>query len=508
MRGKMVALRRLLQLCACAPPHHAPECGRGHAGASPGDATLTLPATQAIDTGPTAPATELGRTLKSRHVSMITFGGIIGAGLFVGSSTAIGAVGPAVVISYALSGLLVLLVMRMISEMALALPGVQTFPDFARQGIGNWAGFLVGWLYWYFWVVVIAIEAIAGANIITQWFPQFTTWQVGVVLMALLTGVNLMSAKSFGEFEFWFASIKVAAIIVFILLTGSFVLGIVPQGGPGFSNLTAHGGFAPAGVAAIFAGVSTTIFSLCWAEIATLAAAESEAGARTIGRLTISVSVRIVVFFVLSILMIVAVVPWNEIQPGVSPFAQALRAMDIPAADLIMNAVVLVAVLSCLNSGIYITSRAMFGLARNGDAPQSCVRLSRSLVPTRAIMIASLFSYGALAASVLSPDRVFNFLVSASGALMLFIYMLIAIAQLNLRNRFEKTAPERLQLRMWWHPYGTWGTIAGIIAVLVLMGLSPAHAVELWTSAAVAALFLAGYAMKTLLQRRPAAEAV
>ncbi len=438
----------------------------------------------------------LSRSLKARHVSMITFGGIIGAGLFVGSSTAISSIGPAAVVSYALAGFLVLLVMRMISEMAMALPGGQTFPDFARAGIGPWAGFLIGWLYWYFWVVVIAIEAIAGAKIVVGWFPQFAVWQVGVALMAALTGVNLLSARSYGEFEFWFASTKVVAIIVFILVAAAYAFGLTAPAGPTFGNLTSHGGFAPAGIAAIFTGVATTIFSLCGAEIATLAAAESEAGSRTIARMTISVSVRILVFFVLSILLIVAVVPWNAIVVGVSPFAQALRAMGYPAADLIMNMIVLVAVLSCLNSGIYITSRAMFGLARNGDAPAACVRLSRSRVPARAILIASLFSYGALAASVLSPDKVFNFLVNSSGAIMLFIYGLIALAQLRLRTRLEAEAPERLQLRMWFHPFGSWAAIAGMAAVLVLMALSPAHRAELWTSVIVTAAFAIGYLVR------------
>jgi GABA permease len=438
-------------------------------------------------------SSELSRSLKSRHVSMITFGGIIGAGLFVGSSTAIGSVGPAVVFSYALAGLLVLLVMRMLSEMAIAMPGTLTFPDFARAGVGNWAGFLVGWLYWYFWVVVIAIEAIAGAKIIVDWFPMFEVWQVGVVLMAILTGVNLMSARSYGEFEFWFASTKVIAIIVFILVTGAYATGLTSPAGPTFANLTAHGGFAPFGITAVLVGVSTTIFSLCGAEIATLAAAESEEGAKTIARMTLSVSARILIFFVLSILLIVSVVPWDQIKPGVSPFAHTLRAMGYPAADLIMNGIVLVAVLSCLNSGIYITSRAMFGLAKNGEAPQSCVQLSRSKVPVRSILIASLFSYGALAASVLSPDLVFNFLVNASGAIMLFIYLLIAVAQLRLRARFEAEAPERLEVRMWFHPYGTWAAIAGMAAVLVLMATSKTHAIELWTSVIVTAGFMIGY---------------
>jgi GABA permease len=437
---------------------------------------------------------ELSRTLKRRHVSMITFGGIIGAGLFVGSSTAIGNVGPAVVLSYAMAGLLVLLVMRMMSEMAIAIPGTQTFPDFARIGIGRWAGFLVGWLYWYFWVVVIAIEAIAGAKIICEWFPQFAVWQVGVVLMAVLTGVNLMSTRSYGEFEYWFASTKVLAIIVFIAVTGAYALGLTSPTGATFSNLTAHGGFAPFGATAIFVGISTTIFSLCGAEIATLAAAESEDGADTIARMTLSVSMRILIFFVLSILLIVSVVPWTEIKPGVSPFAHALRQMGYPAADLIMNSIVLVAVLSCLNSGIYITSRAMFGLARHGDAPQAMVALNARKVPVRSILIASLFSYVALAASVLSPDLVFNFLVNASGAVMLFIYLLIAAAQLRLRARFDVESPERLKIKMWFHPYGTWLAIGGMTAVLILMGLSEKHAIELWTSVGVTLLFLGGYA--------------
>lgn len=453
-----------------------------------------------VDRVDPVPTQELSRSLKARHVSMITFGGIIGAGLFVGSSTAISAIGPAAVLSYALAGFLVLLVMRMISEMAMALPGLQTFPDFARSGVGNWAGFLVGWLYWYFWVVVIAIEAIAGAKIIHGWLPQYEVWEIGVTLMAVLTGINLMSARSYGEFEFWFASTKVVAILVFILVAAAYAFGLTSPTGPTFSNLTAHGGFAPAGIAAIFAGVATTIFSLCGAEIATLAAAESDEGKQTIARMTISVSVRILVFFVLSILMIVSVVPWTDIEVGVSPFAHALRVMGYPSADLIMNAIVLVAVLSCLNSGIYITSRAMFGLAQNGDAPQSCVVLSRSRVPARAILIASLFSYGALAASVLASDRVFNFLVTSSGAIMLFIYLIIAFAQLRLRARFEAEDPSALHIRMWLYPYGTWAAMAGMAGVLLLMGLSDVHASELWASVLVATGFLLAYAVKKRAQ--------
>jgi GABA permease len=436
---------------------------------------------------------ELSKSLKSRHISMIAIGGIIGAGLFVGSSTTISTVGPAAVVSYAVAGFIILLVMRMLSEMAIAVPGVKTFPEFSRVGLGHMAGFLSGWLYWYFWVVVVAIEAIAGAKIISDWFPMLPVWAVGVGLMAILTAVNLMSARSYGEFEFWFSSIKVAAIIVFILLTAAWALGLTSPAGPTFGNLTAHQGFAPAGWGAVLAAVTSTIFALCGAEIATIAAAESEEPAKTISRMTVSVSVRILVFYILSILLIVAIVPWTAIKPGISPFATTLKAMGYPGADIMMNAVVLVAVLSCLNSGLYVTSRALFGLAKYGDAPQALVQLNARNVPARAILTASLFSYGALAAERLSPDTVFSFLLNSCGVTMILLYLMIAVSQLKLRAHYEREAPERLQIRMWLHPFGTYVAIAAMMAVLIFMGLTPALSSQLWLSLLVAAGFLLAF---------------
>lgn len=446
---------------------------------------------------PANPATpefeaELSRTLKSRHVSMIAIGGIIGAGLFVGSSTAIAQIGPAVVFSYAIAGFIILLVMRMLSEMAIAIPGVQSFPEFARLGLGHLAGFMSGWLYWYFWVVVVAIEAIAGAQIIHSWYPQLPLWSIGAGLMAVLTAVNLMSTKSYGEFEFWFSSIKVAAIIVFILVTAGFVFGIGAPAATGFGNLSAHGGFAPMGWAAVLAGVTSTIFALCGAEIATIAAAESEEPSKVISRMTVSVTFRILVFYILSILLIVAIVPWNTIVPGVSPFATALKTIGLPGADTAMNALVLVAVLSCLNSGLYVTSRALFGLAKYGDAPQWLVKINDRKVPARAILVASLFSYVALAINHVSTD-LFSFLINACGATMLIIYLLLSFAQLKLRAKTEAEAPERLQIKMWFHPFGTWFAIAAMLAVLVFMGLSDGLAEQLWLSLAVAGVILAGF---------------
>jgi GABA permease len=431
---------------------------------------------------PGAPEALLEKTLKKRHVEMIAIGGIIGAGLFVGSSTSISTIGPAAVISYALAGLIVLLVMRMLSEMAVAIPGVQSFPEFSRLGLGHWAGFMSGWLYWYFWVVVVAIEAIAGAAIINQWIPAAPVWAIGVVLMAILTGVNLMSTRSYGEFEFWFSSIKVAAILVFILVAGLFVFGVTAPAGNTLANLTAHGGFMPNGFLPVLGGVTSVIFALVGAEIATIAAAESAESGQTVARMTTTVAFRILIFYILSIALIVAAVPWTSIVPGISPFATTLAAMEIPGGAVIMNAIVLVAVLSCLNSGLYVTSRVLFSLAARGDAPQALVQLNKRKVPARSILIGSLFSYVALAASVLSPQLLFAFLVNASGAIMIVIYMMIAASQLRLRGQLEREHPERLTVRMWLHPWGSLLAIAGMIGVLAAMAFTPRLAKEFYAS--------------------------
>ena len=244
---------------------------------------------------------------------MISIGGIVGAGLFVGSSVTINAAGPAVVLSYLIAGILVLLVMRMLGEMAVALPHVRTFSDFARAGLGDWAGFVVGWLYWYFWIVVVPVEAIAGAQLLQQWIA-LPAWLIGAVLMAIMTAVNLMSARSYGEFEFWFSLIKVSAIIAFILVAAAWAFGLTGTG-PTWHNLVDSGGFAPRGWLAVLAAVTSVYFAIVGAEITVVAAAESREPVRAVARMSTAVMVRIMLFYVGSILMIVAIVPWRQIVP-------------------------------------------------------------------------------------------------------------------------------------------------------------------------------------------------
>jgi L-asparagine transporter-like permease len=423
----------------------------------------------------------LSRSLRPRHVAMITVGGIIGAGLFVGSSVAIAAAGPAIIISYVLTGVLILLVMRMLGEMAVEMPQVRSFTEFTRAALGHWAGFSVGWLYWYFWVIVIPVEAIAGAGIIQRWLP-LPAWQIGAVLMAMMTAVNLMSARAYGEFEFWFSSIKVAAIITFIIVVGAYACGYRSPTGATFSNLSAYGGFAPRGALAVLASVTTVIWSMMGAEVVTIAAAESPEPARAVARMTSTIISRIVLFYVGSIFVITCVVPWTKVEPGKSPFTLALDQIHFPYASTIMAAVILTAVLSCLNSAFYVASRVLFVLASRGDAPHWLVRTNKRHVPARAVLLASVLGFAGVIAAIVSPSGVFRFLVNSSGAIIAVIYLAIAVSQVRTRQAREAAGAPPPVLPMWLFPWLSYLAIVGVIAVLIAMAVTPSHRAEFWTS--------------------------
>ncbi len=419
-----------------------------------------------------APRNELSRSLKARHLTMISIGGIIGAGLFVGSSTSIIAAGPASFISYSICGLLILLVMRMLGEMATALPNVRSFTEFARAGLGDGAGFVVGWLYWYFWVLVVPVEAIAGAKILRLWIP-LPPLPIGVGLMTVMTCVNLMSARSYAEFEFWFASIKVAAILAFIAIATSYAFGWTAPHGSTFGNLVDYGGFVPHGWIAVLAAVPTVFFAMTGAEITTIAAAESEQPGRAVARMSSAVIGRILVFYVVSLFLIAAVIPWNTVRSGESPFTLALNTMHVPWAGAIMTIIILTAVLSCMNSAFYVSSRVLFILAARGDAPQALVKLNARRVPVGSVLMGALAGFLGIIAATEAPKVVFDFLVSSSGALAVYIYMAIAMAQITLRRRRERNGEPQPAVVMWLFPWLSYAAIAAMSAVLVAMAFTP-----------------------------------
>jgi len=453
-----------------------------------------------------APKYELSRSLKGRHLTMISIGGIIGAGLFVSSSTSIIAGGPASFISYAITGMLMLLVMRMTGEMTTALPNVRSFTEFARAGLGDGAGFVVGWLYWYFWVLVVPVEAIAGAKILQHWFPTFSPLEIGVALMSVMTCVNLMSARSYAEFEFWFASIKVAAILVFIAIAASYAFGWTSPQGATFANLVDHGGFTPHGWIAVLATVPTVFFAMTGAEITTIAAAESAQPGRAIARMSTAVIVRILIFYVISILLIVSVTPWNTVRSGESPFTLALNTMHVPWAGTIMSFIILTAVLSCLNSAFYVSSRVLFILAERGDAPQSLVKLNARRVPVGSVLIGALAGFFGIIAATQAPQVVFDFLVSSSGAVIVFVYMAICVAQITLRRRRERDGLPQPAVSMWLFPYLSFAAIAAMGAVLVAMAFTAGLQRDFYISCITLVVAIVAYLIANRVrQPRPAA---
>ncbi|WP_031085311.1 amino acid permease [Streptomyces sp. NRRL WC-3549] len=471
--------------------------------------TLTEQGRQPEEPGGQGAGDGLQAGLKNRHLSMIAIGGVIGAGLFVGSGAGIAAAGPAILVSYALVGMMVVFVMRMLGEMAAARPSSGSFSAYADQALGRWAGFSIGWLYWFFWVVVLAVEATAGATILEGWVPAVPQWAWALIVMVVLTATNLVSVGSYGEFEFWFAGIKVVAIGAFVVVGLLAVFGVLPGSdnpGAGLAHLTDSGGFFPEGPGAILTGILMVVFSFMGSEIVTLAAGESSNPQRAVSRATNSVIWRIAVFYLGSIFVVLTLLPWNDasiVKDG--SYVAALNSVGIPHAGQVMNVIVLTAVLSCLNSGLYTASRMAFSLGRRGDAPRAFARVSKRGVPQAAILSSVVFGFVAVFFNYQWPDTVFQFLLNSSGAVALFVWLVICFTQLRMRGIILREQPEKLVVRMWLFPYLTWATIAMISFVLVYMLTDDAGREQVLLSLLVAALVVAVSLVREALGKKAGA---
>ncbi|TWP36109.1 amino acid permease [Leekyejoonella antrihumi] len=435
-------------------------------------------------------------------MNLIALGGVIGAGLFVGSGVVIQSAGPGAVVSFAVGGVIMVLVMRMLSEMAVARPALGSFYVYARQAMGDRAGFTVGWLYWYFFVIVVAVEAVAGGRILQLWVPSVPLWVLSFGLLVVLTGTNMVSARSYGEFEYWFSSIKVIAITLFLAAGVLYLTGLWPHSEPGLSKLVAHGGFTPMGWGAVLAAVVPCIAFYTGAEIVTIAAAESAEPKAAVARAMKTIVLRVMTFYVGSIFVVVSVQYWNAKNVSVSPYAAVLGQLNVPGVETIMNIIVLTAVLSCLNSSLYTSSRMLFALTRNGDAPKFFTRLSKSGVPRKAIIAGTTVGYVSVIAAYTSPDLVFNFLVNSYGAVALFVYLAIAMSQVVLRRRLEREDPGSLTLKMWLFPGLSYATIAAMAAIILAMAFDPNTRNEFWLSIVTLVVTLIAYEIKVRMQRR------
>ncbi|MFF5859088.1 amino acid permease [Streptomyces sp. NPDC012751] len=435
----------------------------------------------------------LSHGLKQRHLSMIALGGVIGAGLFVGSGAGIAAAGPSIVIAYTLSGLLVMLVMRMLGEMSAAYPSSGSFSAHAERAIGPWAGFAAGWSFWVLLCTAVGLEGIGAAKIVQGWLPGTPQWMWVALFMLVFCGANLAAVKNFGEFEFWFAALKIGAISLFLILGVLAIAGVLPgTDAPGTSHL---GDFLPNGSEGLLVGLLASVFAYGGLETVTIAAAESEDPVRGVASAVRTAMWRIALFYIGSMAVVVTLVPWDSaevVEKG--PYVATLDHLGIPGAGKLMNVVVLVALLSAMNANIYGSSRIAFSLVERGQGPKALARLSGG-VPRIAVLTSCVLGFLCVLLSYWRPDDVFKWLLNMIGAVILVVWIFIAVSQLLLRRRIEREAPERLVVRMWAFPWLTWIALAGMVAIFVLMAREPDTRLQLYSTGGMTLCLAAvGYA--------------
>ncbi|MEU1331628.1 amino acid permease [Streptomyces sp. NPDC005865] len=468
----------------------------------------STPQDTAPDAAPQADS-PLVHGLKQRHLSMIALGGVIGAGLFVGSGAGIAAAGPSIVLAYAISGALVMLVMRMLGEMSAANPASGSFSVHAERAIGPWAGFTAGWGFWFLLCVAVGLEGIGAAKIMVGWFPDSPEWVWVALFMLVFCGANLTAVKNFGEFEFWFAALKVGAITLFLGIGVLAILGILPGSdvsAPGSANLTGEGGFMPNGTDGLIIGLLASVFAYGGLETVTIAAAESENPVKSVARAVRTAMWRIAVFYVGSMLVVVTLLPWdNKEVVAKGPYVATLDHLGIPGAGEIMNVIVLIALLSAMNANIYGASRMSYSLIARGQGPKVLGKVSGG-VPRLAVLASSVFGFVCVLLSYWRPDDVFPWLLNMIGAMILMVWIFIAVSQLILRRRTEREAPEKLVVKMWAFPFLTWVSLAAMAYVFYLMTDQPDTRKQLLaTGALTLALAVIGFVRQKAAEKRAAA---
>ena len=422
-----------------------------------GSSTSNLPDPKAgsghtIETGE-----ELSRGLSSAQLSMIAIGGAIGTGLFLGSTLAVRLAGPGVIFSYLIGASIALLLMGALSEMAVAHPTAGSFGVYAELYVNRWAGFVVRYTYWAVQCIAIGGEAVAVAIYCQWWFPNTPQWIWIASFSVALVYINARSVGSFGSFEYYFAMIKVVAIILFIVFGAVALVGLGPLHAIGFGNYTEHGGWLPNGLHGVWMAMAFVIFSYIGTEVVAVTAGEAKDPHTAVPRAMRSMVSRLILFYLGAIVVLVGVVPWNQIQSGTdvtaSPFVRVFQLMGIPAAAHLVNFVVITAAASSMNCNLYLTSRMMFSLARGGYAPAAFGRVSVRGVPTNALLISAAGLCVALLVALLFPETAYVFLFGVSLFGGLFVWFMIFVTHLYFRPQWEAQRRPRLPVRLIGYPY-------------------------------------------------------
>ncbi|MFS2172884.1 amino acid permease [Priestia megaterium] len=413
---------------------------------------------------------ELKRGLESRHIQMIALGGTIGVGLFMGSASTIQWTGPSVLLAYAICGMFIFFIMRAMGEMLYMEPSTGSFATFGHKYIHPLAGYMAAWSNWFQFVIVGMSEIIAVGAYMHYWFPHLPAWVPGIIAMLILGTANLVSVKSFGEFEFWFAMIKIVTIILMIIAGLGLIFFGFGNGGDaiGLSNLWAHGGFFAGGWSGFFFALSLVIAAYQGVELIGITAGEAKDPKKTLRNAIQSIIWRILIFYIGAIFVIVTVYPWNELDSLGSPFVSTFAKVGVTAAAGIINFVVITAAMSGCNSGIFSAGRMLYTLGVNGQAPKFFTKISRNGVPiysTLAVMIGLVIG---VVLNYIAPPNVFVYVYSASVLPGMIPWFIILISQIRFRKA-KGAEMDSHPFKMPFAPVTNYVTIAFLLMVLVGM---------------------------------------
>jgi aromatic amino acid transport protein AroP len=416
--------------------------------------------------------TPLKRGLKNRHIQLIALGGAIGTGLFLGIAQTIKMAGPSVLLGYAIGGFIAFLIMRQLGEMVVEEPVAGSFSHFAYKYWGNFAGFLSGWNYWAMFILVGMAELTAVGIYIQYWWPEIPTWMSAAVFFVVINLVNLVNVRLYGETEFWFAIIKVAAILGMIVF-GAYLLAS-GNGGPeaSISNLWEQGGFMPHGVGGLVMAMAVIMFSFGGLEMVGITAAEAADPRRSIPKATNQVVYRILIFYIGSLTVLLSLYPLGKVVEGGSPFVMIFHALDSNLVATILNMVVLTAALSVYNSGVYCNSRMLFGLATQGNAPKVLTKVNKRGVPVLSIALSALATSVGVLINYVIPGKAFELLMALVVSTLVINWVMICLAHLKFRAAKNRQGVIT-SFRALWYPFGNYLCLAFLAMILVIMYFSP-----------------------------------
>lgn len=438
---------------------------------------------------------ELERSLKSRHIHMIAIGGAIGVGLFLGSGRAISQAGPGLLLSYAIGGVAIFFIMRALGELLLHRPVAGSFATYAAEYVSPFAGFVTGWSYWFMWVVIGMAEITAVGVYVNYWLPEVPQWIPALITLAVLYLANIIAVKVFGELEFWFALIKVVTIVALILGgLGVILFGYGELGQKAsFSNLWSNGGFLPFGIMGAVMALQIVMFAYQGVELIGVTAGEAENPEQVLPRATNGVIYRILIFYIGALAVIMALLPWNELDPKASPFVFVFDKLGLGIAADVINFVVITAAASSCNSGIFSNGRMLYTLARAGQAPAAFGKVSANHVPVAGITASAALMLIGVLLNYVVPEEAFVWVTSISLVGSLWTWSIIMIAHLGYRKAVARGEAAPVAYRMPGAPIANWLVVAFLVLVAVFLSLDPGTRVALYVAPFWFGLLAVGY---------------